>query len=168
MVLRIPPLRERPREIPLLAERFAAEGFEQASRNPVPIAPATLRALIDYAWPGNVRELRNVMQAAVMMCDSDSLEPEHLPPQVMAESISAAAAGIHKTSPGMLPRRGMTLEEELRALEKVRIIEALDEAGGNQTKAADLLGMPRRTLVSKLAALGIEGPRKKRKRTAAD
>jgi DNA-binding NtrC family response regulator len=162
VVLRIPPLRDRPREIPLLAERFAAEAFEHAGRKPVPIGAATMGQLAAYAWPGNVRELRNVMQAAVMMCDGDSIEPAHLPPQVIAGE-PATGPGLDRTDPGLAGRPRVPLDEEIRKLERARIVEALADADGNQTRAAELLGMPRRTLVSKLASLGIEGPRKRRK-----
>jgi len=168
VVLKVPPLRERKREIPLLAERFAVEACESGGRPPLLINDSAAQLLTAYEWPGNIRELRNVIHAAVMMCDGDTIEARHLPP--LEPSITDTIDAMSRTnevrqSPERSRARRLTLEEELRELEKTRILEALDEAGGNQTKAAELLGMPRRTLVSKLTALGIEGPRKRKRRS---
>jgi DNA-binding NtrC family response regulator len=173
VVLRVPPLRERTREIILLAERFATEACDGAGRLPAVITPEVGQLLVAYHWPGNIRELRNVIHAAVMMCDGEAIEPRHLPPltpnvydTVEATTLPAPepAADLAETATKPKRARRLTLEDELRNLERARIVEALEESGGNQTKASELLGMPRRTLVSKLNSLGIEGPRKRKRR----
>jgi DNA-binding NtrC family response regulator len=171
MVLEIPPLRERPRELPMLAERFAAEAAEQAGiAEPIAIGERAAAALRAYDWPGNVRELRNAMSTAVMLAMSGSIGVDHLPPDVAAavgdaDSGPAAAPAPVGDSTGMiaLADKGISLEDELKALEKSRIEEALAACDGNQTRAAEYLGMPRRTLVRKLGSLGIETGRRKRR-----
>lgn len=177
----VPPLRDRRREIPLLAERFAAEATSATGRPLLRLSSGALAALEAYDWPGNVRELKNAISAAVVLCEGDELEVRHLPPEIAGAAPSAAPAS-HVASPsspgasaelvpGSVRRRGSghvtaeirpPLEEELRSVERRRILEALEQTGGNQTRAAELLKMPRRTLVAKLAALGIPGPRRRR------
>ncbi len=155
MVLRIPPLRERRREIPLLAERFAAEIAQQAGARPVTISSAAMSALQNYDWPGNIRELRNVVGAAVVTCSGDEIAAESLPSELGGSSfeVYSETPPIERTTETQA--LGLTLEEELRTVERRRISEALTQCEGNQTQAAKLLGMPRRTLVRKLSALDI-------------
>ena len=92
-------------------------------------------------WPGNVRELRNIIERAVVLATGGAVELEHLH---LEDPPIAAMAVATPTLPG-----------ELAELERQRIVEALARAGGNQTKAAELLGMPRRTLVTRLGEYGI-------------
>jgi DNA-binding NtrC family response regulator/pSer/pThr/pTyr-binding forkhead associated (FHA) protein len=154
LVMKIPPLRARPREILLLAQRFAAEAAAPLGRAVPAFTDAAIRALTAYPWPGNIRELRNVIQRAMAHGEGDTLDVVELGPV-------ASAAG----DPGRAPRGGgpigptKPLDEELRDIERSRILEALDACGGNETKAADLLRMPRGTLVARMAALGIQGKR---------
>ena len=155
MVLRIPPLRERRREIPILAERFAAEIAKQAGSRPVTISTAAMSALQNYDWPGNIRELRNVVGAAVVTCNDGEIAADALPTELGGAKfeVFAETPAIERTTETQ--SIGMTLEEELRTIERRRISEALSQCEGNQTQAAKLLGMPRRTLVRKLSALDI-------------
>jgi DNA-binding NtrC family response regulator len=170
--LRIPPLRERPQEILLLAQRFAAEAAAAADRGVPAFTDTALRALMAHSWPGNIRELRNVISQAVVFCEGDALSAEHLglggpaslrpiPPPTRSEPASQAAPALPAEAPlpGAQTPPARRLDEELRALERARIVEALEVCGGNQTKAAELLQMPRRTLVSRMTALGIPGRR---------
>jgi two-component system response regulator AtoC len=153
MVLEVPPLRERPREIVVLAERFVAEisrGFGRAAPR---IGARAVAMLKGHAWPGNVRELRNVIQRAVVACEGDEVRPEHLDlptPAARTPTVTppAITASVDETRP-------LDLDGNLREVERKTIIDALEQCGGNQTRAAELLGMPRRTLVYKLRALGI-------------
>ncbi len=168
MILEIPPLRERPREIPLLAERFIAEVSEQVHKNPPTLGAAVRNALDGYDWPGNVRELRNVISGAVMQCDGEELELDHLPAEIAARSneeesdleADPDAGGPRARPPVRDP--DISLEEWLRGVERDEIAWALERCHGNQTRAAALLDMPRRTLVYKLKALGIKPPRSQR------
>ena len=167
--IRIPPLRERPREIVLLAQRIAAEAAAAAGRDVPAFTDAALRALVAYSWPGNIRELRNVVSQAVVFCEDAVLDVAHLGPVAAAEDAQRAPASHPGTwpgstpepssRPGSAPASGRPLDEELRTVERARIVGALEACGGNQTKAAELLRMPRRTLVSRMAALGIPGRR---------
>jgi DNA-binding NtrC family response regulator len=158
--MQLPPLRERPREMALLAERFAAETAKLAGLGAVSFDAAALHAMASYRWPGNIRELRNVVSRSVVGSGGGVIELGHLPPQF------AATAGGDATRRTAVPRADVTevvrrvpLDEELRDLERARILSALEASDGNQTRAAELLGLPRRTLVSRIAALGIRSGR---------
>jgi two-component system response regulator AtoC len=135
--LEIPPLRQRGDDVSLLAQYFI-ETFSREFKRAVPgMTAATERLLKSYAWPGNVRELRNLVERAVLMADDGPLQPSDF------ETLSGAGAqGLGATpSEGdfRLPAKGVNLEE----LEKSLVMQALERAGGNQTKAATLLGLHR-------------------------
>lgn len=154
--LTIPPLRERRTEIEAFAAIFIARASEQARLRVRPVlSPAALEALERHAWPGNVREFRNVIERAVILCQGDVIDPEHL--------------GLERESDVDLVRDGISTRTTLPPpehgkegdLERRRIIEALERCAGNQTQAAQLLGISRRTLVSRLDDYGIARPRKR-------
>jgi two-component system, NtrC family, response regulator AtoC len=134
MTVWIPPLRERTDEIAPLARHFLKRGS---------LAPAALQKLAGHRWPGNVRELKNVIERAQMLAGGGPVEAMHI--VLDAPQPAAASAG--------------PLQAELSAIERDRIVQALEQCAGNQTRAAELLGMPRRTLVAKLAQLGVPRPR---------
>ena len=150
----IPPLRERPSEIEALATIFLSAACRDMERAcPPAISPATLDLLQRYTWPGNVRELRNIMERAAVMCTENTIRAEHLPPSLLA---AVRTDPLQPSSPPRDPRdRPSTLHAEMKAIEQNRILDAIEECGGNQSEAARRLGMPRRTLVSRLAALGL-------------
>ncbi|AGC42864.1 Fis family transcriptional regulator [Myxococcus stipitatus DSM 14675] len=140
----LPPLRDRPRDVPVLAQAFLASTLARQGRSHIPISPAAMRLLETFDWPGNVRELKSAMEvAAALAVDASVLEPSHLPGWVAPRQEHSRPS--ERASP-----RFRILEEELEELEFRRIDEALAATGGVQTRAAELLGMPRRTLVSKL------------------
>ena len=143
-ILAIPPLRERRGEIEALARRFAADAAARLGRPAPRIAGAALAALRARAWEGNVRELRNVIERAVLLADGGEIDLHHLP--------SGAAA------PAL---RADRLADQLAAIERDRILAAIQACGGNQTRAAEALGMPRRTLIKRLDHYGVERPRKR-------
>lgn len=147
----VPALRERKEEIPALARRFIRAAVERDPHLGEPdLSAEGLAHLSGYAWPGNIRELRNVMERAVLLSGGATIVPEHLP----LEGVSAAPPKA--TSSG----RGGHLPAEVQAFEKERIIEALKACNGNQTRAAERLGIARRTLIKRLDLYGIERPRK--------
>jgi two-component system response regulator AtoC len=159
MTLAVPPLRERRREILPLAEHFAAEAAREAGRELALLDPALAAALERHSWPGNVRELHNVIRRAVVLADGRPLTPAHLPASIDATAPAPPAVSLRAlAAQGITLDGALSLEEEIRALERARIVAALEACGGNQTRAAARLAMPRRTLVSKLAALGIDRP----------
>ena len=153
----VPPLRERTEEIEPLARLFLARaGAENHRKSSLELAPETLELLRAYSWPGNVRELRNVIERGDVLADGNRLLPEHLPPKVQ----HGAPSGSQPPSPGSEDPRDAPLRE-LAEIERRRIQCALDQCGGNQTRAAELLGISRRTLVYRLTDLGMPRPRKR-------
>ncbi|MFO0734264.1 MAG: sigma 54-interacting transcriptional regulator [Labilithrix sp.] len=148
----IPPLRHRRSEIVPLAKALLLRAAERLDR-PVPTLSREAAAILEaWHWPGNVREVRNVLERAMLMTTSKTILPEHLglpervpPPPPPPEASGASAP----------------LRAELDALERQRILDALAEAGGNQTKAAKLLRMPRRTFILRLETYGVPRPRKR-------
>jgi DNA-binding NtrC family response regulator len=151
VALLIPPLRERPLEIEELATAFLSAACRDLERrSPLAFSPAALDLLRRHAWPGNVRELRNAVERAAVMCTDAVILPEHLPP-----SLLVAARAVRAPTPASVPAPPANLQAEMKALERSRIVEALDRCQGNQSEAARQLGMPRRTLVSRLKELGL-------------
>ncbi len=142
--IRLPALRERREDIPVLAAHFTRRFSEELGRAPVGISSQALALLMEYDWPGNVRELENVMERAVVLCQGDRIMPEDLPPHFWGEDESL----IQVTR-----RKDMTLEE----LERFYILHVLHKYGGNRKKAADVLGLSRATLWRKLRQYGVDG-----------
>jgi DNA-binding NtrC family response regulator len=155
----IPPLRERTSEIPDLARAFVAQGARQLGLDPPPrLTAEALDWLVRYSWPGNIRELRNVVERAVLLCGRDAIAPQHLPLEKMRATLPVAPVRTAAVPRVDLP----PAEPGDTAAERERILQALAAASGNQSQAAQLLGIARRTLINKLERYGISGPRKKR------
>jgi DNA-binding NtrC family response regulator len=154
--LRIPPLRERRAEILPLALRFRDAAARDMNAEPPSLAPAAERWLATHAWPGNIRELRNTMERAVLLSGGRTIEVEHLHDPGQRRSQEAIAPAPLR--PGVVRDE---VKEAVQAVERKRMLEALDQTGGNQTRAAELLGMSRRAFVDRLDAYGIKRPRKK-------
>jgi two-component system response regulator AtoC len=158
--LTIPPLRERRSEIQALARTFVAEGCA-GTGGPVPVIGEEVLALLEaYSWPGNIRELKNYMDRALVLCEGEIL-PEHLPLEKMTHDARRYVVGA-ESSADTLPAldRGAVLSDRRRD-ERQRMMNALTAWGGNQTRAAESMGMPRRTFVSKLDRYGFTRPRKR-------
>ncbi|MBI4511507.1 MAG: sigma 54-interacting transcriptional regulator [Deltaproteobacteria bacterium] len=165
VTVEVPPLRARPAEIELLAQAFI-DRFARTLDPPrtFALSEAARRLLLAYGWPGNIRELRNVMERAVVLCDGDAVDVRHMPPELCGEAAPSARIATEvmpageslpdfqpdAVEPGLGP-------EELE--EKRRILDALRKTAGNQSKAAALLNMPRRTLIRRLERYGIRRPR---------
>ena len=148
MTLAIPPLRERPRDLPLLARAFARALAAGAGRRRSPaLSESALAALTAHAWPGNVRELRNVVERALLLCDGDAITEAHLP----TESFQAGPPA---------PEAPAGPPPEPRAGERARILAALAACAGNQSRAAKKLGISRKVLIARLDAYGVARPRK--------
>jgi two-component system response regulator PilR (NtrC family) len=136
--VRLPPLRERTEDIPLLAEHFAARFATQMGKQVAGISGAALACLKAYAWPGNVRELENAIERAVALERTPSILVDSLPEQLRGAA-SASPAGA--AQPERFPDAGFDLEQHVQHIEREYIAEALRRAGGVKVKAAELLGM---------------------------
>jgi transcriptional regulator with PAS, ATPase and Fis domain len=140
----LPPLRDRPDDIPILVEHFLKEIADNKGTPARRISPEVMRRFQSYRWPGNVRELRNVLEQMMVLADGDMLTERDLPEHI-AESIQSMP------SPKEIPT-GLTMEE----LEKLAITKALDQCAGNRTHAANRLGISVRTLQRKLRQYELE------------
>ncbi|MBI2897997.1 MAG: sigma 54-interacting transcriptional regulator [Deltaproteobacteria bacterium] len=150
-VVTMPPLRERPGDLLALAHRFLSDGSDPSGH--ATLEPETEAALLRHSWPGNVRELRNAMERAVLLTNDGSVRPEHLPERVRLSALGPVIPPPGDAVHAATSRK--SVRDELREVERVRIVEALEACDGNQTRAARMLDMPRRTLVAKLASLGL-------------
>jgi DNA-binding NtrC family response regulator len=146
--LRVPPLRERPRDVELLAEHFARK-YAEANALPARPLSAELRAMLTcHSWRGNVRELENTMHRAVLLAQSDEIDPAAvmLAPARPSDAVAPAGGG----KPGLVGRTVADVERDL-------ILETLQHCLGNRTHAANILGISIRTLRNKLQQYRQEG-----------
>ncbi len=151
ITLEIPPLRDRTDEIPALVRLFLDRVAGQIGRPPPTVSEAAMRLLQEYSWPGNVRELRNVVERAVLLATGGPIGPEHLPVEKMSRGSVARAAEPAAASDAT--------RLSLRQVERQTIIDALARCAGNQTRAAEMLGISRRTLCSRLRDYDVPRPR---------
>jgi DNA-binding NtrC family response regulator len=153
----IPPLRERGDDILLLAEHYISTlGERLRLRKKIRgLAPGVAETFRHYAWPGNVRELRNVVERALILEDGDEITTEYLPHDLVAQAAESAAdagrAGAPAGNGFTLPAEGTSLEE----LELSLVRQAMERSGGNQTRAAELLGISRDQLRYRLKKLDV-------------
>ena len=143
--VRLPSLRERGEDVPLLAEHFVTKFAAQMKKPVTGISGAALECLKAHSWPGNVRELENAIERAVALERTPSILPESLPETTrgVQKAVSGPAAPLDPTpgSAPTLPGAGFDLEKHVQDLEREYIAEALRQAGGVKVKAAELLGM---------------------------
>ncbi|MDX1648811.1 MAG: sigma-54 dependent transcriptional regulator, partial [Myxococcota bacterium] len=144
----LPPLRERPDDVRLLAERFLAREHEQAGRGPSRIARDALSALERHPWPGNVRELENVIERAVALVEGDVLEVSDLPDSIVQSGRTEMLRDAVRSG-------SLGFDDAVSRFEIDLLREALDRHGWNQTRAADALGITRRQLKLKMDRYGL-------------
>lgn len=135
----LPPLRERSEDIPELIDHFVRKFCDQSSKT-LTVSPKTAQLLESYAWHGNVRELEHTIERAVALERSTEIQPEQLPSHITNYNPQRISAEFD------LPESGLNLVSHLENLEKTYVVEALRQTGGNQTRAAELLEMPVRSL----------------------
>lgn len=145
--LRIPPLRERPLDIPLMIDHFLNKMSERSGAPPFNLTSEALAILTAYSWPGNVRELENAIESGVALAEGCLITPEDLPERIRS-------GGRNSTLLTRGRERRMTLQE----LEKEYILETLQLTHGNKSRAAEILGFDRRTLHRKLDEYRAEDP----------
>lgn len=140
--IRLPPLRERGEDIPLLADRFLEEFSAQHHREPKEVSREAMRLLRLYAWPGNIRQLRNLIERMVVTVKDPLLQPEHLPEEIQASREDARTMVV-------------SLGSSLKEIEREAIRRTLAEVTNHREKAAKLLGISLRALQYKIKEYGI-------------
>jgi DNA-binding NtrC family response regulator len=146
--IRLPPLRERPEDIPLLAQTFLRDFARENNKAVNQFTADALDLVLRAPWPGNVRELRTAIEHAVVLCRGDKITARDLPPSVRQASAADSQSGTRSA----LARKDLTVKEA----EKELIIRALKETDGNRTLAAKKLGISRRNLYRKLRLYQLE------------
>ena len=144
--IRLPPLRERKEDIPLLVEAFLRKCAEASHKELRGMTESALALLMDYPWPGNVRELENVIERAVTLARGEKIVPEDLPPNI--QGARGERKVINEAVERILP---------LKEVEKEYILRILETTGGNKYQAAQALGIDRKTLYRKLAEIEEKG-----------
>ena len=145
--IHMPALRDRPMDIPLIAERVLRDVRTSFNRDISGFTPAILDAMTRYAWPGNVREMQNEIQRIVVLADGDRLDYTSLSPRLREGPALQAALKMNGSS---------TLKIKVEALEKAAIVECLDHFNGNISRAAEALGLSRVGLRSKLSRYDLK------------
>ncbi len=163
----IPPLRERKEDILLLAEHFLKKFCKENNRKVLKFTNEVQDILIKYSWPGNVRELENLMERFSILCDSDVVTLDDIPPKILncldisTESFEQESSRDYSEKfvfPTIetLEEMGLTLKEFLEYIENILLKDALKRSGGIKNKAAKLLGIKRTTLIEKLKKKGLK------------
>jgi len=163
--LRLPSLRERREDIPLLARHFLARSARELGVEAKRLSETTLKYLVTQDFPGNVRQLENLCHWLTVMAPSVTIEVKDLPPELRTEAEPAAAnwmAALEKEVETLLNRGETGVMDQLaRQFEKTLILKALAHTGGRRIEASQLLGLGRNTLTRKIQELGIESDNKK-------
>ena len=151
--VKIPPLRERRSDVPLLVRHFLDAMAKAKKKRIKVISKDVLKALVQYDWPGNVRELENIIERMVILAEGESLELEDLPDKVVQKQITEQSAQ------SLIPEEGFSFTHAVNEYERQLIINALEKTDWVKNRAAKLLNMNRTTLVEKIKKQGIERPR---------
>jgi DNA-binding NtrC family response regulator len=147
IAIKIPPLRERPEDIPLLTEHFIKKYSEENRRNNFEVDPAAMKVLLDYQWPGNVRELENVIERAVVLAPGNRITADLFPNNISMPPPEASF---------LFNQEPIYLKEKVGRYEKKLILAALEKTNWNQKEAAQLLSVNATTLSEKLKRLKIK------------
>ncbi len=139
--IELPPLRERTQDIPLLAEMFFKRIQLKSNKGILGISPEAMQSLVRYPWPGNVRELKSAFEYAFVTCMDTKIEPRHLPPDIITARENMSS----------LPTTEISLDER----KKQELIQALEQAKGNQSLAGRILGISRVTVWNRMHRYGI-------------
>jgi len=151
----IPPLRERPEDVPLLARHFVERTCGELGRKPFAISERAVELLRTYAWPGNVRELQNAVERAVILAEGDTIQPGHF--NLAGHAVAAAPAADPWDAINLDGTLAQATARVVAEAERRKIQRALREAGGDAGRAADLLQVGYRALLAKIKELGIDG-----------
>jgi two-component system response regulator AtoC len=146
LTIKLPPLRERSEDIPLLCQRFIRRFNDDLNKGIKGLTPEAMSQLLKYDWPGNVRELENCIERAMVLAEEQLLKPEHF-------AIGKPQIKLDKNPDSMF--KGLSLKDAQRAVEKRLITRALEKTGSNRTQAAKLLEISHPSLLTKIKAYGI-------------
>ena len=155
--IRVPPLRERPEDIPLLANHFLKKYASAAGRSILRVHSGSLQSLCGYEWPGNVRQLENTIERAVALETTDELHVE-LPaerPKARAAAAAADSSGLPEVGAELTLPGGFGMENYVAGIERSLLQSALNQSGGVQTKAADVLGISYRSFRHLMKKYGL-------------
>jgi two-component system response regulator AtoC len=147
MVINLPPLYERPEDIIPMAKMFIEQNNKEFSKNITGFSEEAEQLLLNYKWPGNVRELKNVMERAVILCQNEIVEADHLPIELRTSQ--------PKQIKTIIPPPSSDEDLSLQDIEQKHIIETLQKFDGNKSKAARVLNISRSTLREKLKQYGV-------------
>jgi two-component system response regulator AtoC len=152
--IHLPPLRERPEDIPALTSHFLGKYKERHGIKVGSVSPEAMTVLMDYPWPGNVREMENAIERSVLLAEGENITVSALPPAVREKMGSA--------SPGTALKKGiysdsLSIKKAARDMEEYLIRRALERSHGNRTHAAELLELSHRALLYKIKEYGIKG-----------
>ena len=150
--LRLPPLREREEDIPLLMDHFMKKFAAEQGKNISKVSSLVMRVLCNYHYPGNIRELENIIERCVTLEQSDQLTAENLPPKLIEGTRETPSPLTEKE----IPHDGIDLNHTLDNVERDLINRALGITGGNRSRAARLLGISFRSLRYRLVKLGMD------------
>jgi transcriptional regulator with GAF, ATPase, and Fis domain len=147
--LTCPPLRHRRDDITLIIQHFITIHAEKTGKNILGFSPEAMRPMVSYSWPGNIRELKNTVEYAFVLAKGKSIRPEHLPEKILNPARSDSA--INRLDRVIDPVQSHSMEEEgttilIPETQRQELIDALQKARGNQTRAAELLGVSRITV----------------------
>ena len=149
--IHLPPLKDRKEDIPLLCDHFIDKLNTELGKEIEGISPNTMKLLIDYLWPGNIREMESVIYEAIVLSDSLVIEEGNLPLRIRANTSLQ-----DESLPGEKKPMSATVHSMTEQVEKDLIQKALEESGGNRTKAAEELGISRKTLFNKMVQYSIQ------------
>jgi two-component system nitrogen regulation response regulator GlnG len=168
VTIHLPPLRDRREDIPALVSHFLAAFAQEQGVSPKVFSPEAMTLMLAYGWPGNVRELENVVKRAAALTTTSLILPDHLPDSILSRAAEQEAGGRSESFPtewirAELARLQGSLDGRLRGyfvacVERPLLELVLRRAGGNQVKAADLLGINRNTLRKRIKELGVPLP----------
>ncbi len=150
--IEVPPLRERPEDIPLLLQHFLDELNQAKGRKVLGLTPAALELLCAHRWPGNVRELENLMERLVILKGEGRIDCDDLPAALRRQTPEAAVEAPR------LPASGLSFNEVVSRIESDLILQALEQTHWNKNQAAQLLGLNRTTLIEKIKKKKLEPP----------
>lgn len=142
--IRVPPLRERVSDIPLLVHHFLQEWSRRKKKPPLRLSPAAMELLLHYPWPGNIRELENLMERLVILAEREVVEPDDLPEGFRGSTQAPQEAQL------ALPEQGLHLPTAVQEFERGLILKALEKSNWVKSRAARLLNLNRTTLLEKM------------------